>query len=60
VLEPVPRGDGFHLWRIVAKIEPSLDDSEIRRRVEQRILHQHFSELAAKEIHWAIAPNPDL
>ena len=60
VLDPVSRGDGFHLWRIVEKIEPSLDDGEIRRRVEQRILHQHFSELAAKEIHWVIAPNPGL
>lgn len=58
VLDPMPRGDGFELWRIVEKIEPSLDDGEIRRRVEQRILQRYFSELIAKHIRWVIAPNP--
>jgi hypothetical protein len=48
VLEPVARGDGFELCRIIKKIEPQADDSAVGLRIEQRLLDRHFSELASK------------
>ena len=48
VLEPVARGDGFELCRIIKKIEPQADDSTVGLRIEQRLLDRHFSELASK------------
>ncbi|HEY2625758.1 MAG TPA: hypothetical protein VGI41_03280 [Candidatus Udaeobacter sp.] len=48
VLEPVARGDGFELCRIIEKIEPQPDDPSIKLRVDQRLLNRHFSELASK------------
>jgi hypothetical protein len=48
VLEPVVRGDGFELCRIIKKIEPQADDPAVGLRIEQRLLDRHFSELASK------------
>src|SRR5438874_11325796 len=48
VLEPVARGDGFELCRIIKKIEPQADDSTVGLRIEQRLLDRHFSELVSK------------
>src|SRR6266480_1159465 len=48
VLEPVARGDGFELCRIIEKIEPQPDDPIIKLRVDQRLVNRHFSELASK------------
>ncbi len=48
VLEPVVRGDGFELCRIVKKIEPQADDPTVELRIEQRLINRHFSELASK------------
>jgi hypothetical protein len=48
VLEPVARGDGFELCRIIEKIEPQPDDPSIKLRVDQRLVNRHFSELASK------------
>jgi hypothetical protein len=53
VLDPVARGDGFQLCRVMGKSEPTLDDSVVRARVEVRILERHFLELTAKHIEWA-------
>jgi hypothetical protein len=50
VLEPLPRGDGFELYRIMQKIEPNEKDSDIQERVENIILGRHFSELAARYV----------
>jgi hypothetical protein len=52
VLEPIPRGDGFQLWRIVEKIEPNVDDPVVQERVDQRILDLHFSQLVSDHIQW--------
>src|SRR5213075_697183 len=38
VLEPVARGDGFELCRIIKKIEPQADDSTVGLRIERRLL----------------------
>jgi len=48
VLEPIPHGEGFELCRIIKKIEPRPDDPSVESRVDQRLLDEYFSELAAK------------
>jgi hypothetical protein len=55
ILEPIARGDGFHICRVIEKAEPKADDEAVRDRAERRILERHFSELAAKHIHWRIS-----
>jgi len=52
VLDPIPRGDGFCLWRTMAKTEPELADAGIRARVERQLLELHFSGLAARCVRW--------
>ena len=48
VLEPIARGDGFELCRIIKKIEPQPDDTKVKSRIDQRLLDRHFSELTSK------------
>jgi hypothetical protein len=48
VLEPIARGDGFELCRVVKKIEPHVDDPTVKSRIDQRLLNRHFSELMSK------------
>jgi hypothetical protein len=48
VLEPIARGDGFELCRILNKIEPQADDPDAKSRIDQRLLDRHFSELTSK------------
>ena len=48
LLEPIARGDGFELCRVVNKIEPQADDPTVKLRIDQRLLDRHFSELISK------------
>jgi hypothetical protein len=48
VLEPIARGDGFELCRVVNKIEPHADDPTVKSRIDQRLRSRHFSELVSK------------
>src|SRR5437867_4862583 len=48
VLEPIARGDGFELCRVISKTEPHVDHPTVRSRVDQRLLDRHFSELMSK------------
>jgi hypothetical protein len=50
ILEPIPRGDGFELCRVLKKVEPRAEDPAVHSRIEQRLLHRHFSELASKYV----------
>jgi hypothetical protein len=50
VLEPIGRGEGFELCRIIKKIEPHPDDPAVRLRIEQRILDRHFADLSSKYV----------
>lgn len=52
VLDPIPRGDGFQLLRVLEKKDPNPDDPAVRERIDQRIIERHFSELCAKHIRW--------
>ena len=55
VLEPIARGEGFHICRVIEKAEPKADDEAVRERAEQRILDRYFSEITAKHIQWRIS-----
>lgn len=52
ILEPISRGDGFHLCRVIDKAEPNTDDEAVRERADRRILERYFSELTAKHVQW--------
>lgn len=52
VVDPVARGDGFQLWRIMEKLEPSAEDPVIGERVDKRILDLHFARLVANHVQW--------
>jgi hypothetical protein len=57
ILDPIARGDGFYICRVIEKAEPSADDDAVRARAEARILERHFSELTAKHIQWQSLPS---
>lgn len=50
LLEPLPRSDGFELYRITKKSEPDLNDAIVRERIDQRLLQGHFSALASEHV----------
>lgn len=52
ILEPIPRGDGFHLCRVIGKEEPDPDDPLVQERVENRILDRHLADLTTRYIQW--------
>ncbi|MGI8889420.1 MAG: hypothetical protein ACR2G0_01370 [Chthoniobacterales bacterium] len=52
ILDPIARGDGFHLCRIVGKHEPNVEDPDVQKRADQRIIDRHFSELITRHIQW--------
>lgn len=56
IIEPIARGDGFHLCRILAKAEPDGEAPDVKERAEKRILSRHFEELTAKHIQWRAVP----
>jgi len=56
ILEPIPRGDGFHLYRVIGKEGPDPNDPIVRKRVESVILDRHFADLTTRYIHWRILP----
>lgn len=56
ILDPIARGDGFHLCRIVRKAEPDLEDPEVKQRAEERILDRHFANLTARHVQWRLLP----
>lgn len=55
LLDPIQRGDGFELCRVIQRIEPQADDPGIQSRIEQRILTRHFAELSSKHVTFAFA-----
>jgi hypothetical protein len=52
VIEPIPRGDGFQLCRIVQKTEPNPEDPVVQERVDKRLLDLHFSQLVSSHVQW--------
>jgi hypothetical protein len=56
MLQPIPHDDGFHVRRLLGRINPDLENDEVRARVERRMLERHFSELAAASVRWLMTP----
>jgi hypothetical protein len=54
ILEPIARGDGFHVCRVVGKAEPNLQDPVVKKRAEERILNRHFADLTTRHIQWRL------
>lgn len=52
LFDPIPRGDGFEVWRVKTRTEPSLQDATVRGRLEERIIDRCFNELRNKYIDW--------
>jgi hypothetical protein len=50
ILEPMTRGDGFELYRVLSKTEPHVGDPGVQSRIDRRLLDRHFSELTSKYI----------
>ncbi len=50
VLDPLPRGDGFELYRITKKIEPDPADPAVQQRVDERLLERQFSTLTSEHV----------
>ena len=55
MLEPVPRGDGFELYRITKKTEPELNDAAVQQRIDDCLLEGHFSTLAREYVEARLA-----
>jgi hypothetical protein len=58
LFDPIPRGDGFEVWRVKTRTEPSLQDATIRARLEKRIIDRCFNELLSKYIDWKFFLRP--
>jgi hypothetical protein len=56
ILDPVARGDGFELYRILKKVEPQPDDPEVQQQIDERLVARHFSQLTDKYVE-ARAPS---
>lgn len=54
LIDPIQRGDGVELCRVIGKTEPSQDDPAVHRRIDTRILNRYFEELTAKNISWSL------
>jgi len=52
VLDPIQRGDGFQLWRVLEKRDPNPEDPDVLERIDQGIVDRHFTELCARHIRW--------
>jgi len=58
LFDPIPRGDGFEVWRVKTRTEPSLQDANVRTRLEKRIIDRCFNELLSKYIDWKFFLSP--
>jgi hypothetical protein len=50
VLDPLPRGEGFELYRITRKIEPNPTDPEIQDRIDEHLLEKQFAALTSEHV----------
>ena len=50
VLDPLPHGEGFELYRITRKIEPSPTDPEIQLRIDEHLLERQFATLTSEHV----------
>jgi hypothetical protein len=50
LLGPLPRGEGFELYRIIQKTEPDPTDPNVRGRIDEHLLERQFSALASDHV----------
>lgn len=50
LLDPLPRGEGFELYRILQKTEPDPTDPNVRDRIDEHLLERQFSALASDHV----------
>ena len=55
LLHVASEGGEFQLRRVVHRFEPQLEEPEVRRRLEHRILEQGFSEAVGSDLRWIIS-----
>ncbi len=55
VLEPVEEPPRVRVFRLRSKREPTLEDPEVRERVDQRIVDAHFAERVARTVRWRLS-----
>ena len=60
LLEPIAREDAFEVCRIKSRADPQLSDTDVRKRLEERLSSRHFSELVGRHIKWKVLqPTPE-
>lgn len=52
MLDVAPHEGGYHVHRLVGRTDPDPADGAVRARVEQRLLDQHFDQLAGRWVQW--------
>jgi hypothetical protein len=54
VFGPDPLEEGFVVYRLVSKTDPSLENPETRSRIESRLLDVYFSERMLENVQWLL------
>jgi len=54
VFGPDPIEEGFAVYRILKKTDPSLESEEVRARLEVRLSELHFSESMLENVRWLL------
>jgi len=54
VFGPEQIENGFMIYRLVKKADPSLEDPDTRARLERRLLEGHFSAPTSQKVRWLI------
>ena len=55
VLDPLPHGEGFELYRITRKIEPNPTDPDIQHRIDEHLLERQFAVLTSEHVETRLA-----
>jgi len=55
LLDPLPRGEGFELYRIIQKTEPDPTDPNVRGRIDEHLLERQFSALASDHVQMRLS-----
>jgi hypothetical protein len=60
LMDPIARGDGFEVCRVIQRVEPQAEDPAIQARLEHRTLGRHFAELTSKHVTFPFVNNADV
>ena len=55
-LAPMEYDEGFWIYEVRRKIEPNLDDQEVKGRIEDRLLAAFSDALVEKHVRWIFCP----